>query len=60
MEQTTSTATELTQDILISIQAAQSMRDRFKVSVAIMPDLSVKPLHDVQEGETPVEIILYP
>lgn len=60
MEQTESQATELIQDILISIQAAQTMRDRFKISVAIMPDLAVKPLSEVPEGEIPVEIILYP
>lgn len=50
------------EDILMALQAAESMRDRLKVDVAIMPDLSVKPHSQVQyldEG-TPVEIIKHP
>ena len=55
-------AQEYVEDILVAIQAADQMSRRFKKSMAILNDLSIKALEDVdfKGGEAPVEIILYP
>jgi len=47
---------------LIALQAADQMSRRFKKSMAILNDLSIKALEDVdfKGGEAPVEVILYP
>jgi len=55
-------AQEYVGEILIALQAADQMSRRFKKSMAILNDLSIKALEDVdfKGGEAPVEIILYP
>lgn len=55
-------AQEYVGEILIAIQAAEQMSRRFKKSMAILSDLSIKAVEDVdwRGGEVPVEIILYP
>jgi len=55
-------AQEYVGEILIALQAADQMSRRFKKSMAILNDLSIKALEDVdfKGGEAPVEVILYP
>lgn len=53
---------EYISDILIALQAADQMSRRFRKSMAILVDLSIKPAEDVdwKGGEAPVEVILFP
>mgnify|MGYP003141168645 CR=1 FL=1 len=44
-------------DAQLAVEAAESMAKRLEEDVAIMMDLSTKPLKDVDE--TPLEIIRY-
>tara|TARA_A100001391_G_scaffold197324_1_gene177271 strand:+ start:341 stop:520 length:180 start_codon:yes stop_codon:yes gene_type:complete len=44
-------------DAQLALEAAESMAKRLEEDVAIMMDLSTKPLRDVDE--TPLEIIRY-
>ena len=44
-------------DAQLAVEAAESMAKRLEEDVAIMMDLSTKPLRDVDE--TPLEIIRY-
>ena len=62
VDQETNPIPENVGDILIALQAADQMSRRFKKSMAILNDLSIKALEDVdfKGGEAPVEIILYP
>lgn len=62
VDQETNPIPEYVGDILIALQAADQMSRRFKKSMAILNDLSIKALEDVdfKGGEAPVEIILYP
>jgi hypothetical protein len=55
-------AQEYVEDILVALQAADQMSRRFKKSMAILNDLSIKAVEDVdwKGGEAPVEIVLYP
>jgi hypothetical protein len=55
-------AQEYVGEILIALQAADQMSRRFKKSMAILNDLSIKALEDVdfKGGETPVEVIIFP
>lgn len=55
-------AQEYVGEILIALQAADQMSRRFKKSMAILNDLSIKALEDVdfKSGETPVEVIIFP
>ena len=50
--------TEMVEDILIAISAAEAMVSRDGVSYAIMHDLSVMPAHEV-EGANVLEVV-YP
>ncbi|MEL0014014.1 MAG: hypothetical protein VW715_02315 [Rhodospirillales bacterium] len=55
-------AQEYVGEILIALQAADQMSRRFKKSMAILNDLSIKALEDVdwKGGEAPVEVIIFP
>ena len=55
-------AQEYVGEILIALQAADQMSRRFKKSMAILNDLSIKALEDVdwKSGEAPVEVIIFP
>ncbi len=44
-------------DAQLAVEAAESMAKRLEQDIAIMMDLSTKPLKDVEE--TPLEIIRY-
>jgi hypothetical protein len=50
--------TEMVEDILIAISAAEAMVNRDGISYAIMHDLSVRPAHEV-EGARVLEVV-YP
>lgn len=49
-------ATEMVEDILIAIRAAEAMAKRDGVAYAIMLDLSVQPAHAV-EGRSVLEVV---
>jgi transketolase C-terminal domain/subunit len=53
---------EEAEDILMALEAATALRDRLGVDVAVMQDLSVKPLSHVRylEEGPPLEIIIHP
>jgi hypothetical protein len=61
-DQKTNPIPEYVGEILIALQAADQMSRRFKKSMAILNDLSIKALEDVdwKGGEAPVEVILFP
>ena len=48
--------------IVIALQAAESLQKRLEVDIAIMSDLTIKPLRSVRylEEGAPVEIIRHP